>query len=165
MLNLDLTMKEDAILTFQHATGYNKNVSVKNTFFQVLISYDYEGVPEEATWEMLDATFPPAPSNGSFTDYVSSGEISLADYCGRKVTLAFRYTSNSSACYCWEIKNVKVTAYTIPDALPFIAAEDTWDETANDKWLNRNCYDLMGRRVTNGTKGLVIRNGRKVLQR
>ena len=165
MLNLDLTMKEDAILTFQHATGYNKNVSVKNTFFQVLISYDYEGVPEEATWEMLDATFPPAPSNGSFTDYVSSGEISLADYCGRKVTLAFRYTSNSSACYCWEIKNVKVTAYTIPDALPFIAAEDTWDETANGKWLNRNCYDLMGRRVPNGTKGLVIRNGRKVLQR
>lgn len=173
MLNLDLTTKENAVLTFQHATGYNKGVSVKDTYFQVLVSYDYEGVPEDATWQMLDAAFPPVPSNGGFTDFVSSGDINLNACCGRNITLAFRYTSTSSACYCWEIKNVKVTAYTIPDALPFIAAEDTWNEDnlspfdgmENDKWPNGKCFDLNGRIVPSGTKGIVIRNGRKVLQR
>lgn len=158
MYSLDLTMIEDAVLTFQHATGYNKNVSVKNTYFQVLVSYDYEGVPEDATWQMLDAAFPTPPSSGSFTQYVSSGDISLASCCGRdNVTIAFRYTSNSSACYCWEVKDVKVTGYELPDALPII--------TENEGMVNNETYDLMGRRVPWNTKGIVIRNGKKILQK
>ena len=158
MYSLDLTMIEDAVLTFQHATGYNKNVSVKNTYFQVLVSYDYEGVPEDATWQMLDAAFPTPPSSGSFTQYVSSGDISLASCCGRdNVTIAFRYTSNSSACYCWEVKDVKVTGYELPDALPII--------TEDEGMVHNETYDLMGRRVPWNTKGIVIRNGKKILQK
>ena len=163
MVNLDLRKMENAVLTFLHATGYNKNVAVKDTYFQVLVSNDYEGVPEDATWQRLDATFPSPPSS-SFTDYVSSGEISLANLCGQTITLAFRYTSNSSACYCWEIKDVKVTALSIPDALPFIAEErKTWKETADGKWSTAKCYDLMGRLVPRNTKGIVIRNGKKIV--
>ena len=157
MVNLDLTAKDDVVLTFQHATGYNKTVPVKDTYFQVLVSNNYDGVPEDATWFKLDATFPPLQSSSSFTDFVSSGDISLDDYCGRKVTLAFRYTSNSSACYCWEIKNVKVTTHTDPDALPLIAEDIETPQVIT--------YDLMGRRVPHDTKGLVIRNGKKILQR
>ena len=37
MLNLDMTHAETATLTFQHATGYNKTVPVKDTYFQVLV--------------------------------------------------------------------------------------------------------------------------------
>ena len=158
MLNLDLSMMEGAVLTFQHATGYNKTVPVKDTYFQVLVSYDYDGVPEDATWRTLDATFPPLQSSSNFTNFVSSGDISLAGCCGRSnVTLAFRYTSNSSACYCWEIKDVKVTAYELPDALPLMAEEDETQEPIT--------YDLLGRRVPYNTKGLVIKNGKKILQR
>lgn len=165
MLSLDLRMMEGAVLTFEHATGYNRTVPVKDTYFQVLVSYDYDGVPEDATWHNLDATFPPLQSSSSFTSFVSSGNISLASCCGRdNVTLAFRYISNSSASYCWEIRDVKVTAYEIPTAIPFIAEEE--DEN-NGQWTmdNGQCYDLMGRRVPSDTKGIVIRNGKKILQK
>ena len=156
MVNLDLTHAETATLNFQHATGYNKGVPVKDTYFQVLVSEDYDGVPEDATWRLLDVTFPPLKPSGGFTNFVSSGDISLNSYSGKEVTLAFRYTSNSSACYCWEIKDVKVTAYTVPDALPLIAEEDDSEAIT---------YDMMGRRVPWNTKGIVIRNGHKILQK
>ena len=159
MLSLDLSMMEGAVLSFQHATGYNKTVPVEDTYFQVLVSYDYEGVPEDATWRKLDANFPALQSSSNFTQFVSSGDISLAGCCGRdNVTLAFRYISNSSACYCWEIRDVKVTAYELPDALPLLAEEDSSPEQVIT-------YDLMGRQVPHNTKGLVIRNGKKILQR
>ena len=157
MVNLDLSMMERAVLSFEHATGYNKTVPVEDDYFQVLVSYDYEGVPEDATWNLLDATFPPLPSSGNYTSYVSSGDINLSSYSGKNITIAFRYTSNSSACYTWEIKDVKVTAYIIPDALPFIAEEEQEERVIT--------YDLMGRRVPWNTKGLVIRNGKKILKR
>ena len=156
MINLDLTHAETATLNFQHATGYNKDVPVKDTYFQVLVSEDYDGVPEDATWRLLDATFPPLKPSGGFTNFVSSGDISLNSYSGKEVTLAFRYTSNSSACYAWEVTDVKVTAYTVPDALPLIAEENDSEAIT---------YDMMGRRVPWNTKGIVIRNGHKILQK
>lgn len=157
MVNLDLTHAETATLIFDHATGYNKTNTVKDIYFQVLVSEDYDGVPEDATWDMLDVTFPPFPSgSSSYSSFVSSGNVSLNSYSGKNITLAFRFQSNSSAAYCWEVRDVKVTAYTVPDALPFIAE----DERANDK-----CYNLMGQRVSCNTKGIIIRNGKKILQR
>ena len=130
-------------------------MTVKDTYFQVLVSEDYDGVPEDATWDMLDVTFPPLPSGSNFSKFVSSGDVNLTGYSGKKITLAFRFQSYSDAAYCWEVRNVKVTAYTVPDALPFIAEEDE----------DGPCYDLMGRQVPWNTKGIVIRNGKKYLQK
>lgn len=158
MVNLDLTLATEATLTFQHATGYNKNVVVKDTYFQVLVTDNYDGVPEDTSWDMLDVTFPPLQSSG-FTEYVSSGDVRLDEYCGKKVTLAFRYTSNSSACYCWEVKDVKVTTYFDPDALPLIAEDSEYSD------YSECTYNLMGQRVPRNTKGIVIRNGKKILQK
>jgi len=163
MVNLDLTHVSTATLTFQHATGYNKTEQVKDTYFQLLISEDYDGVPEDATWQMLDAVFPPLPAGGGFTSFVSSGDINLSSYSGKNVTLAFRYLSNSSASYCWEVRDVKVTAYTVPDRLPFIADDE--GESGSNKWSDGKCFDLTGRQVPQGTKGIVIRNGKKILQK
>lgn len=157
MVNLDLTHAETSTLTFDHATGYNQGVTVKDRFFQVLVSEDYDGVPEDATWEMLDVNFPPLPSGSSFSSYVSSGEVSLNRYSWKNITLAFRFQSTSSAAYCWEVRDVKVTAYTVPDALPLITDEDTPRQAVT--------YDWMGRQVPENTKGIIIRNGRKILQR
>ena len=159
MVDIDLTYSLTATLTFDHATGYNKTEAVKDTYFQVLVSEDYDGVPEDATWDKLDATFPPLPSSSSFTSFVGSGDIILNGYSGKKITLAFRYISNSSACYCWEIKNVKVTAYTVLDGIK---------EIKNEELIMKNegaTYDLMGRQVPWNTKGIVIRNSKKILQK
>ena len=161
MVNLDLTHAETATLTFEHATGYNQGVTVKDTYFQVLVSENYDGVPEDASWNMLDdVTFPPLPSGSNFSKFVSSGNVNLTGYSGKKITLAFRFQSNSNAAYCWEVRDVKVTACTVPDALPFIA-EETED---SEEWTGQ-CYDLSGRLVPRNTKGIIIRNGKKILQR
>ena len=158
MVSLDLTNMQKATLTFDHATGFNKTRQVKDVFFQVLVSDDYDGVPEDATWELLEANFPPLPSSSNYTSFVSSGDISLDTYCGQELVLAFRFISTKSDAYCWEVRNVKVTAQTDPDALPFISSSPTLSEE------DAATYDLMGRRVPWNTKGIVIRNGRKILQ-
>ena len=166
MLNIDLTHSLTATLNFEHATGYNKSEAVKDTYFQVLVSDNYDGVPEDATWEMLDATFPPLPMSKNFTSFVNSGDISLTKYSGRNITLAFRYTSNRAACYCWEVRNVKVTAYTVTDGISTI--ED------GQLPIDNAVYDLSGRLILNGQcpmvngqlpKGIYIVNGKKILQR
>ena len=163
MVKLDLTHAETATLNFQHATGYNQGVTVENTYFQVLVSEDYDGVPEDAVWEMLDVNFPPLPSGSNFSSFVSSGDVNLTGYSGKEITLAFRFQSNSSAAYCWEIRDVKVTAYTVPDALPYIVEDD---QTSQDsRFNNRNVwYDLSGRQVSGNAKGIVIKNGKKYLR-
>ncbi|MBO4550763.1 MAG: endonuclease, partial [Bacteroidaceae bacterium] len=158
MVNIDLTLAVEATLTFSHATGFNKTESVKNTYFQVLVSENYEGVPEDATWDLLDANFPPLPSSSNYTSFVSSGDISLNSYGGKNITLAFRYTSNNSACYTWEVKDVKVVAFNDPDALPLIAEGEQTQQSVYT-------YDLTGKIVPWNTKGIVIRNGKKILQK
>ena len=45
----------------------------------------------------------------------------------------------------------------MPDALPLMAEEEPEQEPIT--------FDLMGRRVPWNTKGLVIRNGKKILQK
>ena len=160
MVSLDLTHAESATLNFEHATGYNQGVTVKDTYFQVLVSEDYDGVPEDATWDMLDVTFPPLPSSSNFSKFVPSGDVNLTPYSGKKITLAFRFQSYSTAAFCWEVRNVKVTAYTVPDALPYIAEEDSRQTSAD-----RHTYDLTGRQVPWGTRGIVIRGGKKYLHR
>ena len=132
---------------------------MKNTYFQVLVSENYDGVPEDATWEMLDATFPPLPSGSNFTSYVSSGEIKLDRYSGKNITLAFRFQSNSSAAYCWEVKNVKVTAYTVPDGIKTIQNSEF---TIHN---NEAIYNLAGQRLSKMKNGFNIVNGKKILQK
>lgn len=158
MVNIDLTHSLTATLSFEHATGYNKTEAVKDTYFQVLVSEDYDGVPEDATWRMLNATFPPLPSSSTFTSFVNSGDITLTSYSGRNITLAFRYTSHNTACYCWEIKNVKVTAYTVADGVKEVKNEVL-------KMKNERVYDLGGRQVSSQLpKGIYIKKGKKIVQ-
>ena len=159
MVDIDLTHSLTATLTFEHATGYNKAEPVKNTYFQVLVSENYDGVPEDATWEMLDATFPPLPSSSNFTSYISSGEINLDEYSGKNITLAFRFQSNSSAAYCWEVRNVKVTANTIQDGIRTI--HDSQFIIHNNKAI----YNLAGQRLSKIQNGINIMNGKKILQK
>lgn len=114
LVDLDLESCARAILTFEHATGYNTTRSVAGTWCQVLITDDYDGVPEDAGWEALSATFPKLPTS-TFSSFVSSGQIDLDAWCGRQVTLAFRFQSTSQAAYCWEVRNVKVHVLHSPE--------------------------------------------------
>lgn len=109
---IDLSGCQTAQLTFEHAAGYHKSSSVKN-LFQVMVAEDYVGVPSAADWTVLSPTYPGSASSG-FTAFVSSGEVDLTAFVGKKITLAFRYQATASACYAWEVKNVKVEGETLP---------------------------------------------------
>lgn len=120
---------------------------------------------------MLNVTFPPLPSGSNYSSYVSSGDISLTYYSGKEITLAFRFQSHSYADYCWEVRDVKVTAHTVADGLPFIMRDNEWQ--AQSPMSHERCYNLSGQQVPSvksgqipwNAKGIVIKNGKKVYQR
>ncbi len=94
---IDLSSAPTAFLSFDHVMRYfgtaNQDGTLKVT------------IDNGANW--ADVTIPTYPDGSSWT-FVSSGEISLASYVGKKIKLAFIYKSSTDAAATWEIKNVKV---------------------------------------------------------
>lgn len=95
-------------------TGYTE---VKATFEQAVNFYSsIEAAKQESTfevrvdggeWEVVE--IPSYPSSLSWT-FISSGQIDLSKYAGKKIQVAFHYTSNAKAG-TWEVKNLKVTGF------------------------------------------------------
>lgn len=91
-------------------------------------------------WEPLTITYP--ESDG--WDFVASGDVDLNKYAGKKVQLAFKYTSSSEIAATWEVKNVKVAAAengggTEPepgtgDNLLANSSFETWTGETPDSW-------------------------------
>jgi len=104
---IDMTEYETAILTFDHATGYNSTYPASDKF-SVLVSIDYAGVPEEADWENLEPSWPVAGSK-SFTSFETSGDIDLSGFKGQKIYIAFRYKADEDQCWAWEVKNFSIS--------------------------------------------------------
>lgn len=104
---LDLTSCRSACLTFEHATGFNTSADVDDRFF-AKVSADYDGSPAMARWTDLQPVFPARPAK-NFTAFETAGELDLSPFAGQKIRLAFQYTAEPSACYAWEVKNVRVT--------------------------------------------------------
>ena len=96
---IDLTSQTTAFLTFDHAGKYFSSVDKAKEETTLRISADGGN-----TW---DAVVIPTYYALDFK-FVSSGEISLASYVGKKIKIAFRYTSTTEKAGTWEVKNVKV---------------------------------------------------------
>lgn len=56
-----------------------------------------------ANWKKLDAKFD--DDLNAFAGFVTSGEIDLTTYVGKKIRIAFKYTNATSAATSWEIDN------------------------------------------------------------
>jgi len=70
-------------------------------------STDYvSGDPTTAHWTEITGF---SLSTGGWT-WTPSGNIDLSTIQGTNVHLAFKYTSTTSSCATWELKNFKVTA-------------------------------------------------------
>lgn len=112
--------------------------------------------PSTTDWESLDADFPDAPTSG-WTKEKASGDISLKAYAGRRICLAFHYTSTTSACYGWEVRNVQVNGTMGTTGIEDIPA-DKEDVRPAD---NDRVYDLTGRPLRwSEAKGVVIFKGK-----
>jgi hypothetical protein len=100
---IDLSEVTAAKLTFDHASRYFGTIATEATIWA---SEDYtSGNPTEATWTQV--TTPAFKDQGSWP-MVSSGEISLTAFAGKKIRLAFKYISTTTKAGTWQIKNFKV---------------------------------------------------------
>lgn len=105
---IDLTDSEQAIFFFSHATGYLTDTMWEEDL-TIWTSSDYDGTgdPNDFTWtELTDFN---RTSTDDWWTWVESGTISLSDYIGGKVYVAFKYTNPSNYdAVKWEIDNFSV---------------------------------------------------------
>lgn len=97
---VDLAGASNATLTFEHAL--NKFNSLDMAKSQCTLVIREEG---QTAWTVL--TIPDYGDAASWT-FLPAGEVSLAAYAGKKVQIAFHYTSTADASGTWEVKNVLI---------------------------------------------------------
>ena len=97
---IDLTSVGTATLKFDQAV--NKAAPTGALF--VMVSTDYNGDVETATWTELSLDQWPAGTNWTFI----SSTADLTSVAGQTVTIAFKYTSTTSASATWELRNFVV---------------------------------------------------------
>ena len=97
---IDLSGVSDATLTFDQAVNY----AVPQGALAMMISTNYNGDVTAATWNELNLDQWPAGNNWTFI----TSSADLSPYVGQQVTIAFKYTSSTSASPTWEVKNFVV---------------------------------------------------------
>ena len=107
----DLTNMQSATLTFVHTLGYG-TPSAWPSACKLLISKDYHGDLNDATWAQLPIVNWPSSNWNWQTNIISIP----SSYLGQPaVTLAFLYdVPTDNNCPTWEIKNVSFNAGTSP---------------------------------------------------
>ena len=130
---INLTGVDKAVLTFDQAINFAKG---KASRYLTVVATE-AGMNN---WEPLTITYPESDS----WNFVASGDVDLNKYAGKKVQLAFKYTSSSEIAATWEVKNVKVAAAengggTEPepgtgDNLLANSSFETWTGETPDSW-------------------------------
>lgn len=102
---IDFSEADNPMLIFDEAINFESNIHGNQ---EVLISSDYGGAgdPNLASWTKLS---PENRATGNDWNFVSTGNITLADWAGEEtVYIAFRYNSTSQAAGTWEVDNIMV---------------------------------------------------------
>lgn len=107
---VDLAAATEPYLLFESADGYDNGATLK-----VYVSTDYSGsaTPWTSTWTEKSFTLPPS-TQGTFSQFVSSGQIDLSAYKGGLLYIAWVYTgadptgTASDKTTTWEVDNVLV---------------------------------------------------------
>ena len=97
---IDLSGVSAATLKFDQAVNYASPQGA----LAVMISTNYDGDVNTATWTELSLSQWPAGSNWTFINSTAD----LSNYAGQSVTVAFKYTSTNSVSATWEVKNFVV---------------------------------------------------------
>src|SRR5690606_14835814 len=95
---IDLTLATDPLLHF-----FTANSSTASPLSLMLSENYQEGSPESAEW----MEFPFKFQKSSFT-FFASGDISLTEYKGKKIKIAYKYSGTSSTGSVWNVENITV---------------------------------------------------------
>lgn len=101
---IDLSKAAAPSVVFDCAINYLKGAE-RSENFNLLISTDYAGDAASTSWTTLEVTGWPAEDSWTF---VTVEPLSLADYVGKKIRLAFHYKSTSTTACTVEVKNMSV---------------------------------------------------------
>lgn len=96
---IDLSNVSAATLKFDQAVNYASPDGLS-----VMVSTNYAGEVLQCTWTELNLSQWPAGTNWTFINSTAD----LSQYVGQRVTIGFKYTSNSNASATWEVKNFVV---------------------------------------------------------
>ena len=96
---IDLSNVSAATLKFDQAVNYASPDGLS-----VMVSTDYAGEVLQCNWTELNLSQWPAGTNWTFINSIAD----LSQYVGQRVTIGFKYTSNSNASATWEVKNFVV---------------------------------------------------------
>ncbi len=94
---IDLGSASAPALSFEHALNFFADIATARQQATV------EAREEGGEWETLEGVTYPTEMGWSF---VPSGSISLAKFAGKKIQIAFHYTSTAAKAGTWEVKNV-----------------------------------------------------------
>ena len=136
---IDLTKATECALSFDNAANFFKGTLATACVVKVKV--------EGGEWSNL--VVENMPANDSW-DFVTS-TVDLKAFDGKKIQIAFVYTSTAEVAGTWEVKNVKVDG-NAATGIEGVEAENG----------EQVIYDLSGRRVAKAVKGLYIINGKKV---
>lgn len=95
---IDMSARKSAKLSFDHAAKFQTTLRSLCGFV----------VREDGASEWTELTVPTWPEAGSWT-FVSSGDIDLSAFVGKKIQIGFKYGSDTTGADTWEIKNVKIS--------------------------------------------------------
>lgn len=116
---INLKKATEAYLTFDHyCSKFNVDAA---TQCAVMVKAD-----NEQTWTQLEI---PEWPTGSFATIAN---INLSNYVGRRVQIAYKYTSTTASAGTWELKNFKLTGFGEKGYNGY-----SWDEFTNgyfDQW-------------------------------
>lgn len=86
---------------------FDSDVRYSGTPLKAFVTDNYTGSPATTSWTELSPVW---DTNSGAFGFVNSGNVSLNSFAGKKVRIAFKYVSTTSAANTWEIDNVKIKA-------------------------------------------------------
>ncbi len=101
---IDLTKAVAPTMVFDVAINFLSGNALKD-FFNVKVSTNYVDDATTATWEALEITGWPEGTSWAF---YTIDPVSLSQYVGQKIRLAFHYKSTTAAAPTVEIKNISI---------------------------------------------------------
>lgn len=96
---VDLSTATTATLSFMHIINHAGDMKTQQTLW----------VTETSTENWQQVAIPNYPAGNNW-DKVSSGNIDLSAYAGKKIKFAFKYVSTTAVAATWEVYDVKVIA-------------------------------------------------------
>lgn len=145
---IDLSNYTAATLSLEQVTAY-LNGNDANTFLSIRVRAD------GGAWEKLGMDVPTV--NGGW-DFVAANK-DMTEYLGKKIEIAFVYTSTEACAPTWEIRNLKLTGTAKTTAIDWVP----FARPALD--IHAPMYNLSGQRVNHNYKGVIIQNGQKFMNR